>query len=236
MKIHIIYSLHAAQQPGPDWPNKGFDFQPVMDRINAGLAQACPQFEFVSSLANGPEQAQKILEQDKSADIGGYLVYQMNAWNRVIQTIAVTGKPVLYADFQYGGSGGFLVYMADFLRKKTPNVGFVASSRFEDLVDAVRCFARAREGGPAAFVAAAAQVRAKNTPRTGDLACAPDPVQTLSTQDCLARMKASRILAVRDQDSGQAEPVLGIPMERVSFAEVNAAWQAADKDAGTPRP
>jgi hypothetical protein len=230
MKIHIIYSLHAAQQPGPDWPNKGFDFQPVMDRINAGLAQACPQFEFVSSLANGPEQAQKILEQDKSADIGGYLVYQMNAWNRVIQTIAVTGKPVLYADFQYGGSGGFLVYMADFLRKKTPNVGFVASSRFEDLVDAVRCFARAREGGPAAFVAAAAQVRAKNTPRTGDLACAPDPVQTLSTQDCLARMKASRILAVRDQDSGQAEPVLGIPMERVSFAEVNAAWQAADKD------
>ena len=62
----------------------------------------------------------------------------MNAWNRVVQTIAASGKPTLYADFQYGGSGGFLVYTAGFLRAKTPNVGFVASSRMEDLVAAVR--------------------------------------------------------------------------------------------------
>ncbi len=67
-------------------------------------------------------------------------------WNRVVQTIATSGKPVLYADFQYGGSGGFLVYMADFIRKKAPNVGFVASSRFEDLVEAVKCFERVQQG------------------------------------------------------------------------------------------
>ncbi len=230
-KIRIIYALHAAQQPGPDWPNKGFDFRPVMERINTGLAKECPGFEFVSSLATGPEQAQKILDEDKSANIDGYLVYQMNAWNRVIQTIATSGKPVLYADFQYGGSGGFLVYMADFIRKKAPNVGFMASSRFEDLVEAVQCFERARKGGSVAdFVAATARVRAKNTPRTGDLVCTPDPVKTLSTQECLARMKESRILAVRDQNSGPANPLLGIPMEWVSFAEVNDAWKAADKD------
>ena len=48
MKIRIIYSLHAAQQAVPDWPNKGFDFRPVMERINTGLAQACRGFEFVS--------------------------------------------------------------------------------------------------------------------------------------------------------------------------------------------
>jgi len=231
MKIRIIYSLHAAQQPGPDWPNKGFDFRPVMERINTGLAKQCPNFEFVSSLAAGAEQAQRILDEDKSANIDGYLVYQMNAWNRVIQTIAASGKPVLYADFQYGGSGGFLVYMAEFIRKKAPNVGFVASSRFEDLVEAVKCFERVRQGGSAAdFVAATARVRAKNTPQTSDLACTPDPVKTLSTQDCLARMKESRILAVRDQNSGPAGPLMGIPMEWVSFAEVNEAWQAADKD------
>jgi hypothetical protein len=34
----------------------------------------------------------------------------MNAWNRVIQTIATSASWSLYADFQYGGSGGFLVY------------------------------------------------------------------------------------------------------------------------------
>ena len=73
--------------------------------------------EFVTALANGEEQAKKILEADGTAGgIDGYLVYQMNCWNRVVQTMATSGKPVLYADFQYGGSGGFLVYTAGFLR------------------------------------------------------------------------------------------------------------------------
>jgi len=231
MRIRIIYSLHAPQQPGPDWPNVGFDFRPVMERINTGLAKQCPNLEFVSSLATGPEQAQKILDEDKSAKIDGYLVYQMNCWNRVVQTIATSGKPVLYADFQYAGSGGFLVYTAGFLRNKAPNVGFVASSRFEDLVEAVKCFELARpSGSPAEFVEATARVRMKNTPRAGAGACTPDPLQTLSARDCITRMKESRILAVRDQNSGPADPVLGIPMERVAFAEVNEAWKAADKD------
>ena len=60
-----------------------------------------------------------------SETIDGYLVWQMNCWNRVVQTMAASGKPVLYADFQFGGSGGFLVYNAGFLRAQAPNVGFV---------------------------------------------------------------------------------------------------------------
>jgi hypothetical protein len=230
-RIHIVYALHAPVQPGPDWPNKGFDFRPVMERVNTGLAQQCPGFEFLSSLATGPEQAKKILDDDKSGNIDGYLVMQLNAWNQVVQTMATSGKPVLYVDFQYGGSGGFLVYMAAFLRAKAPNVGFVASSRFEDLVEAVKCFGLVKKGGSAAdFVTAVTKVRMKNTPKAGDLACTADPLKAASTQECIARMKASRILAVRDQNSGPADPILGIPMEWVSFAEVNAAWEAADKD------
>ncbi|MBZ5653598.1 MAG: hypothetical protein LAO18_24320, partial [Acidobacteriia bacterium] len=131
-RIRILYSLHAPKQDRPDWPNKGFDFVPVMRNINAELARRCKGFEFVSSEATGEDQAKAILAADQAAgNIDGYLVYQMNAWNRVVQTIATSGKPVLYADFQYGGSGGFLVYMADFIRKQVPNVGFVASSRIE---------------------------------------------------------------------------------------------------------
>jgi hypothetical protein len=231
MRIRIVYSLHAPVQPGPDWPNVGFDFKPVMERINAGLAKQCPQFEFVSSMANGPEQAQKILEEDKSGGIDGYIVEQLNCWNQVVQTMATSGKPVLYVDFQYGGSGGFLVYTARFLRSQAANVGFVASSRFEDLVEAVKCFDVVRKGGStAAFVAATAKVRMARTPKAGDLACTPDPLKTLSTQDCIQRMKESKILAVRDQNAGPADPIFGIPMEWVSFAEVNEAWKAADKD------
>jgi hypothetical protein len=231
MRIRIVHSLHAPVQPGPDWPNVGFDFRPVMEQIHKGLAKQCPQFEFVSAMANGPDQAQKILDEDKSASINGYIVYQMNCWNRVVQTIATSGKPVLYVDFQYGGSGGFLVYTAAFLRGQSPNVGFVSSSRFEDLVAAVKCFDIVRTGGsPSEFVAATARARVAQTPKAGDLACTPDPLKTIPTQDCLQRMKESRILAVRDQNAGPADPLMGIPMEWVSFAEVNEAWKTADRD------
>ncbi len=231
VRIRIVYSLHEPQQDRPDWPNKGFDFRPVMEHINTGLAERCPGFEFVSSLANGPEQAEKILEEDKSAAIDGYLVYQMNCWNRVVQTIATSGKPVLYADFQYGGSGGFLVYTAAFLRSQSPNVGFVASSRIEDLAEAVKCFELVKKGGSVSnFVAATARVRTARTRKAGDLACKPDRLRTLSPQECIGRMEESRILAVRDQNSGPAEPMMGIPMQYVSFGQVNEAWEVADKD------
>ncbi len=230
-KIRVVFSLHAEKQPGPDWPNVGFDFGPVMARINAALAKGCPGFEFVSTMANGADQAKKILAEDESAGIDGYIVYQMNCWNQVVQTIAASGKPVLYADFQYGGSGGFLVYTAAFLRSKSRNVGFVASSNIEDLLEAVKCFELVAKGGsPAEFVAATARVRMKRTPKSGDLSCKPDTVETLSPEECLRRMKASKILAVRNQESKPAKPIMHIPMEYVSFAEVNEAWKAADKD------
>jgi hypothetical protein len=231
MRIRIIYSLHAPKQPGPDWPNVGFDFRPVMKRINADLAEQCKGFEFISSIANGPEQAEKILERDNSAAIDGYLVYQMNCWNRVVQTIATSGKPVLYADFQYGGSGGFLVYTAGFLRNKAQNVGFVASSRIEDLVEAVKCFELVKKGGTTSdFVAATRRVRVARTPKAGNMTCTPDNLKTISPQECLRQMKQSKILSVRNQESGPAESIMGIPVVKVPFAEVNDAWKAADKN------
>jgi hypothetical protein len=226
--IRIVYSLHAAQQPRPDWPNIGFDFTPVMQRINATLSRELPEFDFIPIQANGPEDAEKILEQDKSAEIHGYLVYQMNCWNRVIQTIAKSGKPVLYADFQYGGSGGFLVYTADLLRNKTPNVGFVASSKIDDLVEAVKCFGKI--GTADDFEAVTMRCRIDNTRKAGDQILQSDNPATLSPQDCLLRMKESKILAVRDQNSGLADAIMNIPMEKVAFAEVNAAWENADRD------
>jgi len=231
LRIRVIYCLHAPVQNRPDWPNKGFDFNGPMESISAALAKQCPEFEFVTSMASGADQAGKIVADDKSAGIDGYMVYQMNCWNRVVQTVAASGKPVLYADFQFGGSGGFLVYNAAFLRAKAANVGFVASSKMDDVVAAVKCFAAVAGGkSPAEFVAAVAAARCAATPKPGDLACKSDELKTISPEDCLARMKQSRILAVRDEKSGPAEPIMGIPMENVSFAEVNEAWKSADKD------
>jgi len=230
-RIRIVYSLHGEKQTGPDWPNKGFDFGPVMARIEKDLARRCPGFEFVRALATGEQQAAQILEQDKGAAIDGYLVYQMNCWNRVVQTLAKSGKPVLYADFQYGGSGGFLVYNAAFLREQNPNVGFVASSDPRDLAEAVKCFAAAKApGGAGQFAAAVAQVRARRTPKARLAACKADEVKTLPIEECLRRLKQSTILAVRGQESGPAGEIMGIKILHVPFSEVNDAWKAADKD------
>ena len=231
-RIRIVYALHAEKQPGHDWPNKGFDFGPVMQRINTELARRCKGFEFVTAMATGEEQAKKILADDTAAGgIDGYLVYQMNAWNRVVQTMATSGKPVLYADFQYGGSGGFLVYNAAFLRSKTPNVGFVASSEIKDLAEAVKCFAVVKNGGSVSdFVAATAQARTKSTRKPGNLASKSDDLKCLSPGECLRRFKESKILAVRGQESGPAGDLMGIAVVNVPFAEVNDAWKAADKD------
>lgn len=230
-RIRVIYSLHADVQPGPDWPNKGFDFRPAMEGIEKTLAQGCPQFEFVSSMAKSPEEAKALLEAEKAAGIDGYIVYQMNCWNRIIQTIAESGKPVLYADFQYGGSGGFLVYNAAFLKDKASKVGFVASSRPEDLVAAVQCFDVVKNGGSAAdFVAATARARIGVTPKPGDYACHPDPLQPLATKDLLAKMKEMKILNVADEKGGDASSFMGIPVIKIPFAELNGAWEAASKE------
>ena len=226
--IRIVYSLHAVKQPRPDWPNVGFDFAPVMRRIHNALEKECPEFAFVPTLASGPEETEKILEQDKSAPVHGYIVFQLNCWNKVIQTVATSGKPVLYADFQYGGSGGFLVYTAGFLREQESRLGFVASSRMDDLVKAVKCFGTIDAADE--FAAATTRLRIENTRGAGDPACKTDKLETLAARECWSRMKQSRILAVRDQTSGPAESIMGIPVDKVAFAEVNAAWEKADRD------
>jgi hypothetical protein len=231
MKIRIIYSLHAEKQPVPDWPNKGFDFGPVMQRINTTLAKECSDFDFVSSMATGPDQAKEILEKDKSEKIDGYLVYQMNCWNQVVQTVAASGKPVLYADLQFAGSGGFLVYTSAFLRSKAPNVGFVASSNIDDLIESVKCFTVIKNGGTVTdFVTATIRARTMHTPKAGMLACNRDDVQCLPAGECLRRLKESRILAVRGQESGPAKEIMGMKVINIPYAEVNEAWKNADKD------
>ena len=235
VRIRVVYALHAEKQARPDWPNIDFDFVPVMQRIANSLAQQCPEFEFTTSLATGPEEAKKIVEADKSSNIDGYLVYQLNCWNRVVQTIAASGKPTLYADFQYGGSGGHLVYSAKFLRDKTPNVGYVASSRFDDVAAAVKCFTAVKKSGNAAdFAALTAKVRLERTPAPGDLTGAADQLKALTPEECLRKLKGMKLLAIggRGAKPGASQVLQGTQIEvvHVPFAELNDAWKTADKD------
>jgi hypothetical protein len=230
-KIRIIYALHGPKQEVPDWPNIGFDFVPVMERINSALANHFTDYTFLPVMATGEEQAKKILEADKTEGIDGYIVYQMNCWNRVVQTMVTAEKPVLYADFQYAGSGGFLVYTAGLMREGHSNLGFMASSRMDDLFAAVRCFEEAKAAGPSFdFAAATAGMRLARTPKPGDLSCRPDTLKILPVDETLRRMKATKIIAVRGPEALPETTMMGIPVVYIPFSELNDAWAKADKD------
>jgi hypothetical protein len=230
-KIRILYSLHGPVQTQPDWPNLGFDFRPVMHKISSALGNSFPDYDFIPTLATGKEEAEKIASEDIKENIDGYIVYQMNCWNDVVQEFVKTGKPVLYADFQFGGSGGFLVYNSAFLGSKAANIGFIASSRIEDHIAAVACFETIRGGGSVEdFVRATEKVRLESTPSPGKYSVSSNKIRSLSPDLCLKELKESRIIAVRDQQAKQADPVMGIPLEYIAFSEVNDAWSKADKD------
>lgn len=230
-RVRIIFALHAPQQDRPDWPNVGFDFQPHIDRITAALTRGRAELDFETSLAPGPEDAQRIIAEHGEKD-DGYLVVQMNCWNRVVQPIAATGKPVLYADFPYGGSGGFLVYTARFRRNGTPHLGFVSSSKLEDLVAAAACFATVDDASD--FGAAVAAGRRRATPGVTKHDVAEIAGEVRSPGECVERMRAAKILAVGGgwpDIGGAIESELGIAVEAVEYAELNAAWEEADPGA-----
>lgn len=55
-------------------------------------------------------------------------------------------------------------------------------------------------------------------------------MKCLSTDECVRRLQGSKILAVRNQESGPASEIMGIKVVKVPFSEVNDAWKSADRD------
>lgn len=230
VRIRIVYSLQSVTQKKPDWPNMGFEFAPVMEKINNTLENALPEFEFLPAIANGGFDAEAILARDALANIDGYMVVQMNNWSLAFLPIAATCKPVLYVNFKYGGTGGFLVNAATMLRQGRKNVGFVSSPEPDDLIAAVKCFEQAkRDGSAKGFAEAVARLRRERTPGSGDLSCLPDPVATVPASEAIRAMKESKILAIGYPGvSFMGLPM--IPVKMLSFGALNRAWKAADRD------
>jgi len=230
MRLRVIYVLSAVKQKSRDWPNLGFDFAPEMEKVNHALAGAFPEIEFLPVTAKGPLQAEKILLQDMFSNIDGYIVDQMNSLNLVVPFIAGSGKPVLYTHLQFAGTGGFLINNAMLMRSKARNVGFVSSSRVEDLVEAVKCFEMAKNSrANFDFAKAVAQSRRQLTKAPGDLSCTEDPLELVDVDECLRRAGESKILAVGYPGVSMSGVPL-IPMEMVSYTQLNAACKAADQE------
>lgn len=232
-RVRLVFACFARKQGRPTWPHLGYDFTVDIARVTTELQQLCPQIEFLPTLAHGPEDAAKLLASDAADRVDGYVVYQMNNWVQVMQTIVASGRPTVVADFLFGGSGGFLVYTSG-LRRAHRNFSAVASSNVADLAAAARCFSLLKSGGSTAdFVAAADRVRRERTRRPDPALANDDPLSVAPMGRCLEEMKRARLLTVGGRMQNlvpQIREVLGIEVIPVEFSELAAACAEADPD------
>ena len=232
-RVRLVFACLALKQERPTWPHLGYDFRPDIAHVTAALQQLCPRVEFLPVVAHGPEDAKKLLASDDADRIDGYVIYQMNNWVQVMQTIVASGKPTLVADFLFAGSGGFLTYTSA-LRRQHKNFSVVSSSRVEDLAESAKSFAVLKRGESATgFVAACDRARRRGTPRPDPAPAKADRLQVAPIARCLDRMRQAKLLTVggRMQNLPQEiREVLGIEVVPVEFAELAAACANADQD------
>jgi len=232
-RVRLVFACFTLKQDRPTWPHIGYDFAGDIERVTAALRRLCPQVEFVPAVVHGPEQAAKLLAAGEADRIDGYLVYQMNNWVQVMQTIVASGKPTLVADFTYAGSGGFLVYTAG-LRRKHKSLSVVASTKIDDLAESAKCFEVLKKGGTAAdFAAACDRVRRQRTPGLDPAPCKDDPLKVADVGRCLEAMKRAKLLTVGGAMHNLAKEIkrlLGIEVVPVDFKELRASFESADRE------
>jgi len=142
-RIRLVFSHHHENEQGKQseqgWPYLGYDHGKMRKEVLAKLQASCPDSEFLPAVAFSVADAQKILQEDKSQEIDGYLSYMLGGWARAGQTFAAAGKPTIYVGDLYGASGEVLVAISEAKRSGLKAFG-VTSSRLDDVVQAVKCF------------------------------------------------------------------------------------------------
>lgn len=119
------------------WPYQGYDYESRKTQTTARLRAACPNVDFSATTAKTAAEAQSVLHSNPDAD--GYLVYLYGIPSDAPDVFAYSGRPTLLVDDLYGGTGRFLGLYPRALAKGMPVAG-VSSTRFEDLVEAVKAF------------------------------------------------------------------------------------------------
>lgn len=191
VRIRVVFSHHrqdaSGRQSEPGWPYLGYDHEATKRAILEKLRAGCPGIEFLPETAYDAADAKRILEGDREVD--GYLAVLLGGWAGAAMAIAETGRPVVFAGDLYGASGELLSSTAA-ARRRRLKVAAVSSSRFEDVIDAIR------------------------------------PLE------CLSRLRGAAILVVGAEPGpvGAAiEEAFGTKVVPIAFAEVNEAWEKADR-------
>ncbi len=134
-KIRLVMAHPSSKEPC--WPNIGYDFEGRKKEFLKMIRKECPDIEFLPVTARKDEDAKAALQSD--AEVDGYIVYLVGClWGRVPEIIAASGKPTVFIDNLFAGSGKFLTGYAR-ARREGHRVVAVSSSDFNDAVGAVRC-------------------------------------------------------------------------------------------------
>ena len=233
-KIRAVFCETPNSQP--IWPNIGYDFDARRKQLLEVLAQGCPDVQLLPmQVMDDPKHADDVLQGDSEVD--GYLVFvQGLGWKNDIFKLCTTAKPTLLVDNLFGGSGHFLAQLPRIINSGKP-VDWVSSSNDQDIVASARNFALLAQGKTAAEVAGAFRAaRRKNTPTAADLTCQPDPVPVPNFDEALRKLRETKILVVGGGWGGDvvrkaSEEVLGVKLIPIAFAEMAAAYAAADPEA-----
>ena len=163
-RVRLVFSHRTAT--AATWPYAGYDHDGAIRAMTEKLVQGCPNVEFLPITVQSEDETQRMLSSNGPVD--GYLVYLTGSGGRAAFPIAATGRPMLLATDLFGGTNEFL-HVVDAARRKKQNVAAVTSSRFDDVIEAARCFELLKKPGttPEGFLAACNEVRRKGIKRSG---------------------------------------------------------------------
>jgi hypothetical protein len=232
-RIQLVF-IHPDNDR-PIWPNIGYDFEMPKEHIALCLKYACPRVEFRPITVKGAEDTRALIAKNKTEPVDGYLAYVLGiTWQRPSRILAETGLPLLMVDHLFAGSGGFLTDFAA-NRRQGCKVEYVSSSNFEDVIAAARCFEVLEHPGKTAddFLAACAETRKKRTRPLGELSTKPDQLGPVEFERGFEQLEKSRLLVVSNypqQRPESADPVFGIKIRPIDFAELRDAYTSADQE------
>jgi hypothetical protein len=219
--------------PGrPSWPYISHDYETRKRELIRQLVSGCPEVEFLPVTVHDADAARRLVSEDKDKGITGYLVYMVGIWTGAPQVIAEAGKPVLFVDDLYSGSGEFLVAFAA-ARRAGKNVAGVSSTRFADVLAAARCFTRINDAGSAGRFAADCMAAVRKTYKpVGDETVGPiDAPPKVHAAEAVKKLRESTILLV-GRPMQPIEPVitrtLGTRIVPIDFKQLDAAYKKAD--------
>jgi L-fucose isomerase-like protein len=136
MKTRVKVVFPATPPDRATWPYIGYDVEKRSREVLSVLEEQLPEFEFSAGVYYSLEEAERAFQEEQGT-FDGYLLYMTALWSGIAEFYVRNARPTIVADELYSGSGGLLRIYSLIKKEHLPAIG-VASSDFQDVVDAVR--------------------------------------------------------------------------------------------------